>query len=119
MNSRSFPSPVCSSSCEFRPYFKQLCSITTTPLPITITPFHRQSKIIPVGNVYIQYLEEEQVADALRNLTRRLYSGRPIIVDFSPVTGFREATCRQYEENTCNRGGYCNFMHLKKINREL
>ncbi|XP_058108597.1 splicing factor U2af small subunit B-like isoform X2 [Magnolia sinica] len=46
-------------------------------------------------------------------------SGRPIIVDFSPVTDFREATCRQYEENTCNRGGYCNFMHLKKISREL
>lgn len=44
-------------------------------------------------------------------------SGRPIIVDFSPVTDFREATCRQYEENTCNRGGYCNFMHLKKISR--
>lgn len=44
-------------------------------------------------------------------------TGRPIIVDFSPVTDFREATCRQYEENTCNRGGYCNFMHLKKISR--
>ncbi|KAG6778094.1 hypothetical protein POTOM_017941 [Populus tomentosa] len=45
--------------------------------------------------------------------------GRPIIVDFSPVTDFREATCRQYEENACNRGGYCNFMHLKRIGREL
>jgi len=44
-------------------------------------------------------------------------AGRPIIVDFSPVTDFREATCRQYEENTCNRGGYCNFMHLKRISR--
>ncbi|GJV91093.1 putative nucleotidyltransferase, ribonuclease H, partial [Tanacetum coccineum] len=26
---------------------------------------------------------------------------------------------RQYEDNTCNRGGYCNFMHLKKLRREL
>nr|GEX13050.1 splicing factor U2af small subunit B-like [Tanacetum cinerariifolium] len=43
----------------------------------------------------------------------------PIIVDFSPVTYFREATCRQYEENLCNRGGYCNFTHLKKINKDL
>nr|GMC79583.1 splicing factor U2af small subunit B-like [Ipomoea batatas] len=25
----------------------------------------------------------------------------------------------EYEENVCNRGGYCNFMHLKKISREL
>ncbi|CAA2994819.1 splicing factor U2af small subunit B-like [Olea europaea subsp. europaea] len=31
----------------------------------------------------------------------------------------RDATFRQYEENECNQGGYCNFMHLKKISREL
>ncbi|KAL0924171.1 hypothetical protein M5K25_004980 [Dendrobium thyrsiflorum] len=72
-----------------------------------------------VGNVYVQFREEEHAANAVRNLTGRFYAGRPIIVDFSPVTDFREATCRQYEENTCNRGGYCNFMHLKKISREL
>ncbi|KAK4369511.1 hypothetical protein RND71_013303 [Anisodus tanguticus] len=72
-----------------------------------------------VGYVYVQFSEEEQAANALKNLTGRFYAGRPIIVDFSPVTDFREATCRQYEENICNRGGYCNFMHLKKISREL
>lgn len=72
-----------------------------------------------VGNVYVQYKEEDHAANALMNLTGRFYSGRPIIVDFSPVTDFREATCRQYEENVCNRGGYCNFMHLKKISRDL
>uniref|UniRef100_A0A803N011 Uncharacterized protein n=1 Tax=Chenopodium quinoa TaxID=63459 RepID=A0A803N011_CHEQI len=68
-----------------------------------------------VGNVYVQYREEEEAANAHRNLTGRFYAGRLIIVDFSPVTDFREATCRQYEENNCNRGGYCNFMHLKRI----
>ncbi|GKV34856.1 hypothetical protein SLEP1_g43197 [Rubroshorea leprosula] len=72
-----------------------------------------------VGNVYVQFREEEHAANALKNLSGRFYAGRPIIVDFSPVTDFREATCRQYEENTCNRGGYCNFMHLKRIGREL
>ncbi|CAK9138386.1 unnamed protein product [Ilex paraguariensis] len=72
-----------------------------------------------VGNVYAQFREEEHAATALQNLTGRFYAGRPIIIDFSPVTDFREATCRQYEENVCNRGGYCNFMHLKKISREL
>ncbi|WCJ41707.1 Splicing factor U2AF 35 kDa subunit [Euphorbia peplus] len=72
-----------------------------------------------VGNVYVQFRKEEHAENALQNLTGRFYAGRPIIVDFSPVTDFREATCRQYEENACNRGGYCNFMHLKKIGREL
>ncbi|KAB5561576.1 hypothetical protein DKX38_006533 [Salix brachista] len=70
-----------------------------------------------VGNVYVQFREEEHASNALKNLTGRFYAGRPIIVDFSPVTDFREATCRQYEENACNRGGYCNFMHLKRIGR--
>jgi len=72
-----------------------------------------------VGNVYVQFREEEHAAAALRALTGRFYAGRPIIVDFSPVTDFREASCRQYEENTCKRAGYCNFMHLKQISREL
>lgn len=47
----------------------------------------------------------------------RYYAGRPVNAEFSPVTDFREATCRQYEENTCNRGGYCNFMHIKPIGK--
>ncbi|CAH8267441.1 unnamed protein product [Arabidopsis lyrata] len=72
-----------------------------------------------VGNVYVQFREEEQAGNALHNLQGRFYAGRPIIVDFSPVTDFREATCRQYEEETCKRGGYCNFMHLKSISSGL
>ncbi|ONK70184.1 uncharacterized protein A4U43_C05F31130 [Asparagus officinalis] len=72
-----------------------------------------------VGNVYAQFKEEDQAAAALQALQGRFYSGRPIIADFSPVTDFREATCRQFEEDSCNRGGYCNFMHVKQIGREL
>ncbi|GFP87187.1 splicing factor u2af small subunit a [Phtheirospermum japonicum] len=72
-----------------------------------------------IGNVYAQFKEEDQAAAALAALQGRFYSGRPIIADFSPVTDFREATCRQYEENSCNRGGYCNFMHVKLIGRDL
>ncbi|KAL7127931.1 hypothetical protein ABFS83_14G282800 [Erythranthe nasuta] len=72
-----------------------------------------------IGNVYAQFKEEDEAAAALNALQGRFYSGRPIIADFSPVTDFREATCRQYEENSCNRGGYCNFMHVKMIGKEL
>lgn len=72
-----------------------------------------------IGNVYVQFKEEDHAAAALQALQGRFYSGRPIIADFSPVTDFREATCRQFEENSCNRGGYCNFMHVKVIGRDL
>lgn len=72
-----------------------------------------------VGNVYAKFADEEAAAKALQALQGRFYAGRPILAEFSPVTDFREATCRQFEENTCARGGYCNFMHLKNISREL
>ncbi|XP_047325871.1 splicing factor U2af small subunit B-like [Impatiens glandulifera] len=72
-----------------------------------------------IGNVYAQFKEEDHAAAALQALQGRFYSGQPIIADFSPVTDFREATCRQYEEDSCNRGGYCNFMHVKQIGRDL
>lgn len=72
-----------------------------------------------IGNVYVKFREEEHATAALHAMSGRFYAGRPIMVEFCPVTDFREATCRQYEENTCTRGGYCNFMHLRKIGRDL
>jgi len=49
----------------------------------------------------------------------RFYAGRPILAQFCPVTDFKDARCRQFEESTCSRGGYCNFMHLKKVSSRL
>lgn len=70
-----------------------------------------------VGNVYIKFASEQSALDAMTALQNRFYNGKPILAEFSPVADFREATCRQYEENSCQRGGYCNFMHLKPISR--
>jgi Zinc finger C-x8-C-x5-C-x3-H type (and similar) len=70
-----------------------------------------------VGNVYIKFADEQSALNAMTALQNRFYNGKPILAEFSPVADFREATCRQYEENSCQRGGYCNFMHLKPISR--
>jgi splicing factor U2AF subunit len=72
-----------------------------------------------VGNVYCKFREEEEAVAAMAGLAGRFYGGRPIMAEFSPVTDFRESTCRQYEENICSRAGLCNFMHLKPISRDL
>lgn len=71
------------------------------------------------GNVYVKYFREADADKALKTLTGRFYGGRPVVAEFSPVTDFREASCRQYENRECTRGGHCNFMHLKQISREL
>ncbi|CAG7901711.1 unnamed protein product [Brassica rapa] len=86
---------------------------TISPTLLLSNMYQRPDMITP------GFKEEDQAAAALQALQGRFYSGRPIIADFSPVTDFREATCRQYEENNCNRGGYCNFMHVKLVSREL
>src|ERR1700691_1643260 len=45
--------------------------------------------------------------------------GRPLYEELSPVTDFREACCRENENGECNRGGCCNFMHLRLASKEL
>jgi len=71
------------------------------------------------GNVYVKFKYEEEAEKALQALSGRYYAGRVLLPEYSPVTDFREARCRQFEESTCTRGGYCNFMHLKRIPRHL
>ena len=72
-----------------------------------------------VGNVYIKFEDEEDAEKALQSLNGRFYAGRQLTCEFSPVTDFREARCRQFDEGTCARGGYCNFMHVREPSREL
>ena len=71
------------------------------------------------GNVYAKFRDEDGAAAAMAALAGRCYEGRPIAVEFSPVTDFREATCRQHDDNKCDRGGNCNFMHLRHPGRML
>lgn len=72
-----------------------------------------------LGNVYVKFYEEQSAEDAVNDLKGRFYDKRPILPEFSPVTNFREAKCRQFEKSGCNRGGFCNFMHMRPIDRSL
>jgi splicing factor U2AF 35 kDa subunit len=72
-----------------------------------------------VGNVYVKFEDEEAAEKSIQKLFGRYYAGRPLACEYSPVTDFREARCRQFDEGTCSRGGYCNFMHVREPSREL
>jgi len=72
-----------------------------------------------VGNIYVKFRNEADAEKAVEMLNNRWFNGRPIHAELSPVTDFREACCRQYEMGECTRSGFCNFMHLKPISREL
>lgn len=72
-----------------------------------------------IGNVYAKFATEDEAENAAKNLNGRYYAGRVITTEYSPVTDFKESRCRQYDEGSCSRGGYCNFMHLKHISRSF
>merc|ERR1712061_753865 len=72
-----------------------------------------------IGNVYVKYYHEEDAERALMKLTGRFYSGKLIQADYTTVSDFREARCRAFHETRCNRGAYCNFMHIKHIPRAI
>lgn len=71
------------------------------------------------GNIYVKFEQEDSAEACLKAMTGRYYAGRLVAPEFSPVTDFREARCRQYDEGVCDRGGYCNFMHMKRVPRHL
>jgi len=71
------------------------------------------------GNVYVKYRDETDSEKCLAAMSGRYYAGRMLTPEYSPVTDFSEARCRQFDEGECKRGGYCNFMHLKHVSRQL
>lgn len=68
-----------------------------------------------VGNVYIKYTDEMDAAKAKESFENRYYEGRKMSVRYCPVTNFDEARCRRFDENCCNRGAYCNFLHVTRV----
>lgn len=51
-----------------------------------------------LGNVYAKYEDELDAEKAYKAMNGRYYDGRLILCEFSPVTDFREAKCRQYTD---------------------
>ncbi|ETO19575.1 U2 snrnp auxiliary factor, small subunit [Reticulomyxa filosa] len=67
------------------------------------------------GNVFVKFATERQAEKALFNLHGRYYAGQIVKAEYSPVTNFEDVSCRQFDEYTCNRGGYCSFVHWKPV----
>ena len=70
------------------------------------------------GNTYCKFRYEEDAEKAMQDLNNRWFNCRPIFAELSPVTDFHEASC-QFQASDCPRGGFCNFLHLRSISRNL
>lgn len=56
-----------------------------------------------IGSAYVKYYDENDAERAMKSLSGRYYAGKLIMPEYSPVTNFRDAKCRQYEEGSCSR----------------
>ncbi|CAF4623817.1 unnamed protein product, partial [Rotaria sp. Silwood1] len=72
-----------------------------------------------VGNIYIKFRYAKDAERAVADLNTRWFDRKPIYAELSPVTDFKEASCRQYELGECMRSGFCNFMHIKTLSPEI
>ncbi|KAK2573557.1 U2 small nuclear ribonucleoprotein auxiliary factor 35 kDa subunit-related protein 1 [Acropora cervicornis] len=64
------------------------------------------------GNVYVQFLSEEECAKAFAMFNARWYASKQLSCEFSPVTKWKSAICGLFERNRCPRGKNCNFLHV-------
>lgn len=71
------------------------------------------------GNVYVRFSSLSAAQNAVMTLNQEWFGGRPVYCDLLPVQSFYEANCRAHDSNSCNRGGLCNFMHVRHPNPEL
>ncbi|CAF1057452.1 unnamed protein product [Adineta ricciae] len=62
---------------------------------------------------------EKDAEQAVNDLNTRWFDHKPIYAELSPVTDFKEASCRQYELGECMRSGFCNFMHIKTLSPDI
>lgn len=72
-----------------------------------------------IGNTFVKYADEEQAAQCLKSVTDRFYAGLKVKAKYSPITDFENARCRDYMQQECKRGKFCNFAHFMETPKWL
>lgn len=68
-----------------------------------------------IGNTFVKFGDEEQAQECLEGTKGRYYAGRKVKVRYSPITDFDRARCRDYVQQGCKRGNFCNFGHFMEL----
>lgn len=66
------------------------------------------------GNVYVRFADVDAAEACLRRVkqTRATFAGRAVDAEFSPVTNFADASCKEHHgSGRCSRGHLCSFLH--------
>lgn len=84
-----------------------------------------------VGNVYIRYHDEGDAEKCLQLFNLRSYAGRTLHARFVATSSLHDSRCKQgragaglgagtsSEVYACDKGGDCNFIHVKEPSRDV
>ena len=68
-----------------------------------------------VGHVFVKFFDEEDAQKCVEGMVGRYYAGKSLTPEFSPVSDFSNARCRQFSTRKCSRGLKCNFSHTRLL----
>lgn len=67
-----------------------------------------------LGNCYIAFSSESSANKLVQKWYGRLYNGLQLYPELSPISiTFEESRCKQFDKGKCERGGACNFIHIR------
>ena len=72
-----------------------------------------------IGNVYARFNDESSASKAFNALAGKYYNSQLVEEEYCPIINIRDCRCKKFAQGICKRGAFCNFLHLKEVNREL
>ena len=72
-----------------------------------------------IGNVYVRYNDEASASKAYTSLAGKYYHSNLVDEEYCPIINIRDCRCKKFDEGLCQRGPFCNFLHLKEVNKSL
>ena len=72
-----------------------------------------------IGNVYAKFNDEESASKAFNALAGKYYHSDLVDEEYCPFINIKDCKCRKYEDGLCQRGAFCNFLHIKEVNKSL
>ena len=72
-----------------------------------------------IGNVYARFNDEAGASKAFNALAGKYYNSKLVEEEYCPISKISWCKCRFYEDGLCERGAFCNYLHLKPISETL
>ena len=72
-----------------------------------------------IGNVYAKFNDEDSASKAFNALAGKYYHSNLVDEEYCPIINIKDCKCKRYEDGLCQRGAFCNFLHLKEVNKNL